>query len=283
MYLYMEDQVTQNYYSSKTIQEFYLNVWGGDSIHIGIYKDDYVYSSSRDRQDKINDIRASANAKKELIFDSMKNFYQDLHLINIADFGAGYGGTSRYLYNKLKEENKIFTIDCFDISKENCMVNTEQNIFNNCDINVLHTSFLNIPFSKKYNVIYSEDAFIHINDRELIFKQISKILLKNGLLIFSDIILTDNHHKNDLQEVYDRIGITNIETTNSYIQKALKYNLKLLNEVEYKESMLLHYTNVKDCVDNKPENQKILVGLKSWIKHISLGNITTKLFVFKKL
>lgn len=279
----MEDQVTQDYYSSRTIQEFYLNVWGGDSIHIGIYDEDYVYSSSKERQDKINDIRTSANAKKALIFDSMKNFYKDLHLVNIADFGAGYGGTSRYLYKKLKEENKTFTIDCFDISKENCIVNTEQNIASNCDINVLHTSFLNIPFSKKYNVIYSEDAFIHINDREQIFKQISKILLKNGLLIFSDIILTDNHDSKGLQEVYDRIGITNIETTNSYIEMALKYNLKLLNELEYKESMLLHYSNVKDCVDNKPENQKILVGLNSWIKHIGLGNITTKLFIFKKL
>ena len=279
----MEDQVTQDYYACKSIQEFYLNVWGGDSIHIGIYDDNYIYSTKKDRQDKINDIRDSADSKKALIFDCMKKYYLDLHLINIADFGSGYGGTSRYLYKKLEKENKKFTIDCFDISKENCMVNTEQNILNNCDINVLYTSFLNIPFSKKYNIIYSEDAFIHINDRELIFKQVSKILLKNGLLIFSDIILTDNNNPLELQEVYDRINIKNIETTKSYLEKAMKYNLKLLHEVEYKESMLLHYSNVKDCVDVKPENQKILVGLNSWIKHITLGNITTKLFVFTKL
>lgn len=279
----MDDQVTQDYYADKTIQQFYLNVWGGDSIHIGIYNDNYIYSANQDRQDKINDIRESANSKKKLIFDNIKNYYSNLHLINIADFGSGYGGTSRFLYKNLKEENNKFTIDCFDISKDNCIVNTKQNIVNNCNINVLYTSFLDIPFSKKYNVIYSEDAFIHINDRELIFKQVSKILLKNGLLIFSDIILTDKHDLNELQEVYDRINITNIETTNSYLEKAMKYNLKLLNEVEYKESMLLHYSNVKDCVDDKPENQKILLGLNSWIKHISLGNITVKLFVFRKL
>lgn len=279
----MDDQVTQNYYSSKSIQEFYLNVWGGDSIHIGIYDDDYIYSANQDKKSKINDIRVSANLKKKLMFNKIEKYHPDLHLINIADFGAGYGGTSRYLYKQLKEQNNKFTLDCFDISKENCMVNTEQNIVNNYDINVLHTSFLDIPFSKKYNIIYSEDAFIHINNRELIFKQIDKILLKNGLFIFSDIILTDTHNLNEIQEVYDRINITNIETTASYIEKAMRYNLKLLEEYEYKESMLLHYSNVKDCVENTPENQQILVGLKSWIKHITLGNITSKLLVFRKL
>ena len=47
--------------------------------------------------------------------------------------------------------------------------------------------------------------------------------------------------------------------------------------------MPFHYSIVKDCLDVKPENQKILIGLNNWIKHITLGNITTKLFVFKKL
>ena len=279
----MDDKVTQDYYANKSVQQFYLNLWGGDSIHIGIYSDDYIYNDKLDKNAKISDIRDSANAKKKLIFDSIKNYYNNLHLINIADFGSGYGGTSRYLYQKLTEENNKFTIDCFDISKENCIVNTKQNIINNCDINVLHTSFLNIPFSKKYNIIYSEDAFIHINDRELIFKQINKILLKNGLLIFSDIILTDNHDLTSLKEVYDRIKISNIESTTSYIKKATKYNLKLLNEIEYKESMLIHYSNIKDCLENNLENQKILMGLNSWIKHISLGNITSKLFIFRKM
>ena len=153
---------------------------------------------------------------KKLIYENIKNCYSDLHLINIADFGSGYGGTSRYLLKKLKDQNKTFTLDCFDISKENCIINTEQNIINNYDINVLHTSFLNIPFSKKYNIIYSEDAFIHINDRELIFKQINKILLKNGLSTLSDIILTDNRDSTYLKEVYDRINIELIiEFTNS--------------------------------------------------------------------
>ena len=92
------------------------------STHIGIYDDDYIYSVYKDRSDKINDIRISAS-KKELIFNSRRNCYLDLHLINIADFGSGYGGTS-HLYKKLENENKNLLIDCFDISKENCMINT---------------------------------------------------------------------------------------------------------------------------------------------------------------
>ena len=100
----MEDQVTQDYYACKSIQEFLFKCWVV-ILYIGIYDDDYIYSTKKDRQDKINDIRDSADSKKALIFDCMKKYYLDLHLINIADFGSGYGGTS-HLYKKLENENK---------------------------------------------------------------------------------------------------------------------------------------------------------------------------------
>ena len=56
-----------------------------------------------------------------------------------------------------------------------------------------------------------------------------------------------------------------------------------INSLEYKDSMLYHYKNIRDIVDETEENKYIIKGLDNWIKHIQLDNITTKLFVFKKI
>ena len=278
-----DDCKTIEYYSDKHTQQFYQQLWGGDSIHIGIYKDDYQYKLNKPNIQKLNDIKTSADNKKMFIYDLITNYYNIHNNISIADFGSGYGGTSRFLFNKFIDDYSSINIDCYDISKENCIVAEAKNIKENIPINVFNVSFLNINLTKKYNIIYSEDAFIHINEREEIFKEINKHMLKNGLLIFSDIILTDNCDYKEIQEVYDRINIKNIETTESYINLAKKYNLKIIKEIEYKQSMLTHYQNILDLVENKKENEKIIKGLLSWIKHIKLNNITTKLFVFTYL
>ena len=279
-----DDQITKDYYSSKTVTNFYLNLWGGDSIHIGLYPDNYKYEILGDKDLKKKEIKDAIDNKKEYLYKIMMLYMNKNNGINcIADFGSGYGGTSRFLYDKLKTNmSNKFNIDCYDLSHDNCIINTKKNIIENYDIPVYNISFLEIPFKKMYNLIYSEDSFIHINDRTQIFKSIDNKLLSQGILIFSDIILTDKCNHADIQEVYDRVQITNLETHDSYIEKALNNNLIYSSSFEYKESMLYHYKNIRDIVIENDDNKNIIEGLNSWIKHIELGNITSKLFIFKK-
>jgi len=278
-----EEQITKSYYSDKNITNFYLSLWGGDSIHIGIYPDNYKYNKKENKDIKLKHIKSAIDNKKKYICNFIKMYYRGNY--NIADFGSGYGGTARYLYDNLfsKYYTTKSTIDCYDISHDNCIINTFKNINNNYDIPVYNISFLNIPFSKKYNIIYSEDAFIHINNRDRIFKEINYKMLVDGCLIFSDIILTDNCNHREIQEVYKRVNINNLETHESYIEKAREYDLVYINSIEYKDSMLYHYKNIRDVIDENENNKKIIDGLDNWIKHIELGNITTKIFIFKKI
>ena len=279
----MEEQITKDYYSDKNTTNFYLNLWGGDSIHIGIYPDDYKYNPLTHKEVKKNVIKMAIDNKKEYMYKFITMYLNDKWgKYYIADFGSGYGGTSRFLYDKLKDKHK-FHIDCFDISHDNCIINTQQNIENNYDIPVYNISFLKIPFQNNYNCIYSEDSFIHINDRNLIFESINTKLLKDGILIFSDIILTDNCNLKEIDEVYKRVNIKSLETHNSYIDMALKHGLKYINSIEYQDSMLYHYKNIRDIVEENKDNKNIIEGLDNWIKHIELNNITSKIFIFKKV
>ena len=276
-----EEQITKSYYSDKNITNFYLSLWGGDSIHIGMYPKNYKYNKNENKDNKLKQIKSAIDNKKKYICNFIKMYYRGHYYI--ADFGSGYGGTARYLYDNLNNNETKSTIDCYDISHDNCIINTFKNINNNYDIPVYNISFLNIPFSKKYNIIYSEDSFIHINNRDLIFKEINKKMLVDGCLIFSDIILTDNCNHSEIQEVYKRVNINNLETHESYLEKAREYDLVYINSIEYNDSMLYHYKNIRDVIDENENNTKIIDGLDNWIKHIELGNITTKIFIFKKI
>ena len=279
-----EEEITTSYYSNKNTTQFYLNLWGGDSIHIGIYHNNYNYNKSGLKETKLREIKSAIDNKKEYMYKFINMYSKDSWCnYQIADFGSGYGGTARFLYDKLNGIKKNFYIDCFDISHDNCTINTHKNILNNYDIPVYNMSILDIPFSKKYNIIYSEDAFIHINERATIFKEINKKLLIDGILIFSDIILTDNYNKDEIQEVYERVNIKCLETHNSYVEKAKENKLQFVNSIEYKESMLNHYKNIRDIVEENDANKEIIYGLDNWIKHIELNNITSKLFIFKKI
>jgi len=279
----MEEQITQEYYSDKNTTNFYLNLWGGDAIHIGIYPKEYKYNAFTYKDEKKKIIKMAIDNKKDYIYNLLSIYLNNnMEKYYIADFGSGYGGTSRFLYDKLKEKKKKFQIDCFDISHDNCVINTQQSILKNYDIPVYNISFLKIPFQKNYNCIYSEDAFIHINDRSLIFKEINRKLLKDGILIFSDIILTDNCNLEKIDEVYKRVNIKSLETHQSYIEKAKNNGLKYINSIEYQDSMLYHYKNIRDVILVNDTNKKIIEGLDNWIKHVKLNNITSKIFVFKK-
>ena len=279
-----EEEITISYYSNKNTTDFYLNLWGGDSIHIGIYHDNYNYNKDKLKDTKLKEIKFAIDNKKEYMYKFINTYcHHSWGNYQIADFGSGYGGTARFLYDKLNKSKKEFYIDCFDISHDNCVINTHKNILNNYDIPVYNMSFLDIPFSKNYNIIYSEDAFIHINERATIFEEINKKLLLGGILIFSDIILTDNYNKDEIQEVYNRVNIKCLETHDSYVEKAKQNKLQYVNSYEYKESMLHHYKNIRDVVEENEENNEIIKGLDNWIKHIELNNITSKLFIFKKI
>jgi len=310
-------ETTKEYYSNKNISNFYKTVWGGECIHVGMYdlKEDTSITES-----KIESFDSTENIKR-LIKNTIRNkcdvmyklirMYNYNNNYNIADFGSGFGGTARLIVESFDKSSKNSTnarynnivhychIDCYDISKDNCYVNTtktlKSNVYNN--ITIYNRSFTDtLAKNNYYDFVISEDAFIHIDDKNTVFKEINRVLNKNGHLIFSDIIRTENANKKDIDEVCNRIGVSGIISDKEYIDLANKHELKICNQIEYNEDMLKHYKNIKIIAektsdkDNNNNNKdyikdynKIINGLDNWIKHIELGNIAIKIYIFTKI
>ena len=182
------------------------------------------------------------------------------------------------------EKTSSTNINCYDLSMENCFVNMKKNIDNNFDISVYNRSFCDtVALKNDYNLIISEDAFIHVSDKTPIFKEINRILTKSGFLIFSDIVLTDTVDMTDIEEVYNRINITKMETVSSYIELVEKLDFKYCNFIPYQQDMLTHYKYLETLVKSeKYSKSSILTGIQNWIKHIEKNNITAGIFIFRK-
>ncbi|MGD8795705.1 MAG: class I SAM-dependent methyltransferase, partial [Thiohalophilus sp.] len=74
-------ETARDYYNSDDADNFYYHVWGGEDIHIGMYKDDVepIRDASR---------RTVEHMASKLKLDGNKK---------VLDIGAGYGGAARYL------------------------------------------------------------------------------------------------------------------------------------------------------------------------------------------
>lgn len=275
------EKIVVDYYNSKQHQEFYKNLWGGESIHIGIY-DDLEEELLENANPET--IKKGGKNKCELMWKLIRTYCKDINIYKIADLGSGYGGTARYIYQKIKEKNNTPNIDCYDLSFTNCIENTKKNIKCDFDISVFNRSFCDTASSaNNYFIIISEDAFIHVSDKTPIFEEVFRILFK-GYFIFSDIILTENANMENINEVYERIGISKMESFSSYKKLGEDHGFHYCNFIPYNENMLKHYSLLESILNKNgiTENNNILKGVQNWIKHIKNGNITSGIFIFKK-
>ena len=129
--------------------------------------------------EQIIDKEFSLSKKK----DFEKKFYKKLHYennlikglfnkkveeISILEFGAGWGYWSDYF------KNQDFNVSAYEISE------TRINFMKKNQINVI--SKIN-DFTKKFDFIYSEETFEHINDAKETLLILSKILNDDGFIL----------------------------------------------------------------------------------------------------
>jgi len=75
-------QTARDYYNSEDADNFYLHIWGGEDIHIGLY------------QSEREDIAAASRRTVERLADRLPAIGADARIL---DIGSGYGGAARYL------------------------------------------------------------------------------------------------------------------------------------------------------------------------------------------
>lgn len=270
-----EVETARKYYNSKDAQNFYSRIWGGEDLHLGIYDslDDDIFSASRRTIDEMIKYAEKIDENTKII-----------------DLGGGFAGSARYLAQKFG--CYVAMLNLSEVENEyGRKLNKEQGLDDKID--VIDGSFENVPYDDNtFDIVWSQDAFLHSGDQEKAIQEAARVLKKDGEMIFTDPMQTENCDKKVLQPIYDRLQLASLGSPEFYKEKAKKYGLKSIDFLEMPHQLSNHYAKVLRETEEKRNRIEGYVseeyitnmkkGLQHWVDGGKNGNLTWGIFHFKK-
>ncbi len=269
-----EIEVARSYYNSDDAHNFYYRIWGGEDLHLGIYNshDDPIFEASRRAIDRIASYADKIDKNTKVI-----------------DFGGGFSGSARHLAKKFGCHVTVVNLS----ETENELgrkMNKEQGLDHLIDI--IDGSYDSVPMEdNSFDVVWSEDAMLHSNNKIQIMKEAKRLLKPGGDFIFSDPMQTDDCDESVLQPIYERINLSSMASPGYYKKIAENAGLKLVDFEELSQHLAIHYGKVLEETEKNEEDlknyvseeyiQNMKTGLKNWVKGGNEKNLTWGIFHFK--
>ena len=268
-------RTTSEYYDSKDADTFYYEVWGGEDIHIGLY-----------RSEDESIFEASARTK-QMMASFLENLGQDSKVL---DIGAGFGGTARFLAKTYG--CKVTALNLSEVQNDrHRQMNAEQGLDDL--IEVVDGNFEDIPFQEAaFDVVWSQDAILHSGDRDRVIAEVSRVLKGIGDFIFTDPMQSDRCREDVLQPILDRLHLNSLASPDFYREAARRYNLKEVRFKDLTADLVTHYTRVLRETEHRENELDGLItplylenmkkGLDYWIDGGKKGYLTWGIFHFRK-
>jgi SAM-dependent methyltransferase len=272
------DQATQtarDYYNSADADTFYAEVWGGEDIHVGLYKssDEPIRDASRRTVDHLADRVAPLDAEKTVL-----------------DIGAGYGGAARRLAERFN-----CRVICLNLSEAENERNRQLNKQAGVDdrIEVIDGSFEDIPLDDHAaDVVWCQDAILHSGDRARVLEEVDRVLKPGGRFVFTDPMRTDDCPEGVLDPILARIHLPDLGSPGFYQAKAEELGWRDLGFEPMHEQLVNHYARVLETTEREGEQLKGRVsdeyiermknGLRHWVEGGKAGHLAWGVFLFQK-
>lgn len=268
--------VAEDYYDSSDADRFYFMIWGGEDIHIGLYDTpgEAIAPASRRTVETMAGMMGPAGKSARIV-----------------DLGAGYGGSARYLTREAGAKEVV----CVNISETQNRINRDKNAAAGLDdrIDVLHGSFDDVPArDEAFDVVWSQDSFLHGADRQRIIEECERILKPGGRLIFTDILQTPDAPADKLQPIYDRIHLSSLGSTAFYDEAAEKAGLVPGPRKELAQMLPRHYGRVREELTARRGELKgvvsddyadrMIAGLGAWVDGGNSGWLSWGILTYDK-
>jgi len=267
--------ITEDYYDSDDADTFYSTIWGGEDLHIGLY-------------DTTDDIRTASDLT---IADMVKRLPKLSEGSRVLDMGAGYGGAMRTLVRDTGCDAV-----CLNISET-------QNEYNlgkiraaklGKKINVRHGVFEDVPEdAETFDVVWSQDSFLHSDQRDKVIAEAFRVLKPGGHLIFTDPMQADDVPPDVLQPVYDRLQLNSLGSMRFYREVAEALGFEIVEQddmtgqlrnhyARVREELLSNYNSLRENGSSAEYLDKMAVGLENWVKAADAGHLAWGIQTFRK-
>lgn len=267
--------ITETYYDSDDADTFYSTIWGGEDLHIGLY-------------DTTDDIRTASDLT---IAEMVMRLPKLSESSRVLDMGAGYGGAMRTLVR-----DTGCNAVCLNISET-------QNEYNlgkiraaklGKKINVRHGVFEDVPEdAETFDVVWSQDSFLHSDQRDKVIAEAFRVLKPGGHLIFTDPMQADDVPPGVLQPVYDRLQLNSLGSMRFYREVAEALGLEVVEQddmtaqlrnhyARVREELLSNYNRLRENGSSAEYLDKMALGLENWVKAADAGHLAWGIQTFRK-
>jgi len=281
---------TEYYYDTEDASRFYQNFWGGENVHIGLYDNLEEPNESKDLETVFKASDKSLTRLLDHVYDHMGG----LKIRRAMDMGSCYGGCAREMAQRFACE-----VLCVDMSKVENDINRERTLEAGLEKLVKIPGELSFTDTRAaanhYCAVVSQDSYLHGSDKEAIFAEVSRVLRPEGVMVFTDIMQSDTADPDELQPVYDRIGLTSMGSVTKYVEYAGKHGLVFKLYEDHTEQMIAHYDLIHHLLAKALKNGDIermgishgftnnmLRGLRHWVEQGKKGNLQWGYSVFQK-
>ena len=251
--------VARAYYNSVDADTFYHTLWGGEDLHVGIYASptENIASASRRTVEHMVSIAGPITPATRVL-----------------DMGAGYGGAARYL-----AKTYGCKVTCLNLSgvenERNKMKTKEQGLADL--VEVVEGSFEDMPLpDHSYDLVWSQDAFLHSGDRAAVVAEIDRVLVKGvGRIVFTDPMAAEDAELEGLKPILARLQLESLGTLAFYRAEFEQKGFRDMGFGDHTAQLVTSYSRVLQELENQEERLKgeisdqyrknMKVGLGHWI------------------
>ena len=252
------------YYDSGEADAFYQAIWGGQDIHIGIYRDD---------------AEPIANASRRTVEAMADRLIRSDASTRVLDLGAGYGGSARYLADRFG-----CGVTCLNLSETQNALNrtltAEAGLTELVD--VVYGDFENIPEPDgSFDIVWSQDAILHSGNRTRVLDEVSRVLVGDGQFTFTDPMQSDTCPDGVLQPILDRIQLSTLASFGFYRTELTARGFEESRTEELTDQLRRHYWRVGKALQDRYDEavkmsgqtyvDNMIKGLQHWVDGADRG------------
>ena len=252
------------YYDRGEADAFYQTVWGGQDIHIGLYRDD---------------VEPIADASRRTVETMANRLNKADGTTRVLDLGAGYGGSSRYLADQFGCH-----ATCLNLSEtQNALNRTLTADAGLTDrVRVVYGDFENIPEpDDSFDIVWSQDAILHSGNRTRVLDEVRRVLVPGGQFIFTDPMQSDDCPEGVLQPILDRIQLSTLASIGFYRAELGARGFEETGTEPLTDQLRMHYSRVGQALKDRYDEavklsgqtyvDNMIKGLQHWVDGADRG------------
>ena len=265
----------RDYYNSADADNFYALVWGGEDIHVGLYRDEG------------EEIAAASHRTVEEMAAKLGPLGGETRVL---DLGSGYGGAARHLAGTHGVQVTALNLSEVENGRHR-ELNKKAGLAER--IEVVDGNFEAVPgAAARFDVVWSQDAILHSGDRRRVLREVDRVLKPGGQFIFTDPMQADDCPAGVLQPILDRIHLDSLGSPGFYRAEAAMLGWSEVGFNDHTPQLANHYQRVLEetvraegALRDKVSPDYIArmkKGLGHWVEGGRAGHLAWGILHFRK-